>query len=190
MTVVQSNPWKAGDTSYKIKPTPYLMHASHSVAGQFGTSNRLFASIPIIWITFILPNKSFSPLTLLVLLILSSYLKLEKYWAFPLIWFTQHNLLCLRMKALNCIPCSLGFPCLQPTRLSIPFILSMPAFSCILPFSPSPFSMELASIYTYLPFSFPEYSGCYGSVCRGGHSLIIGVPQYSRGIPSNTLMDA
>lgn len=185
MTVGQSNPRKAGDTSYIIKPTPYLMHASHSVAGQFGTSNGLFASIPIIWITFILPNKSFYPLTLLVLLILSSYLKLEKYWAFPLIWFTQHNLLCLRMKALNCTPCSLGFPCLQPTRLSIPF-----SFLLILPFSPSPFSMELASIYTYLPFSFPEYSGCYGSVCRGGHSLITGVPQDSRGIPSNTLMDA
>lgn len=46
MTVVEGNPRKAGDTSYKIKPTPYLMHASQSVAGQFGTSNRLFASIP------------------------------------------------------------------------------------------------------------------------------------------------
>lgn len=109
------------------------MHASHSVAGQFGTSNGLFASIPIIWITFILPNKSFYPLTLLVLLILSSYLKLEKYWAFPLIWFTLHNLLCLRMKALNCTPCSLGFPCLQPTRLSIPF--SFLLHTSILPLS-------------------------------------------------------
>lgn len=124
------------------------------------------------------PNNSIALLTLLVL----QDPKLGRYWLFTLIWLNHHNQLCSRMRALSCIPCSVGFRHLQTSWLWIPLIFTLQGLSQMLPSMELtfPWSSHSHGVLKHISFSWVFWL-LVASDWGGDHNLVTMLPCYHVG---------
>lgn len=109
--------------------------------------------------------------------------KLGRYWLFTLIWLNHHNQLCSRMRALSCIPCSVGFRYLQTSWLWIPLIFTLQGLSQMLPSMELTFSMEPHiphGALKHISFSWVFWL-LVASDWGGDHNLVTMLPCYHVG---------